>query len=56
MYKVNLNYTPLQAHLSYLTCQGLLLHEESMYVTTEKGFHFLELFAELQGILRGQNT
>ena len=56
MYNLNLNYTQLQNHLSYLTCKGLLQREERMYVTTEKGYRFLELFAEMQNILRGQNT
>ena len=56
MYKTNLNYTQLQSHLNYLTSLGMLMREEGMYTTTEKGYHFLELFAELQRILRDENT
>jgi predicted transcriptional regulator len=56
MYETNLNYAQLQAHLSSLISLGMLMREEGFYVTTEKGFRFLELFAELQGILRNQNT
>ena len=52
MYKVNLNYAQLKMHLSCLTSIGLLMREEDRYVTTAKGYHFLELFAELQDILR----
>jgi predicted transcriptional regulator len=56
MYKTNLNYAQLQSHLSSLTTIGMLTQENGLYLTTEKGFRFLELYAELQGILRNQNT
>lgn len=56
MYKTNLNYARLKHHLSYLTALGMLTREEGRYITTEKGYRFLELFAELQGILRGQKS
>ncbi len=56
MFEINLNYTQLQSYLKYLTRQGLLSHEENMYVTTEKGFRFLELFTELQGTLWDGNA
>ena len=52
MYNVNLNYAQLKMHLSYLTAVGLLMREEGRYLTTAKGYHFLELFAELEDILR----
>ncbi|HJW65718.1 MAG TPA: winged helix-turn-helix domain-containing protein [Candidatus Bathyarchaeia archaeon] len=52
MYNVNLNYVQLKMHMSCLTSLGLLTLEEGRYLTTAKGFHFLELFAELQDILR----
>jgi predicted transcriptional regulator len=55
MYKTNLNYAQLQTHLNSLMSLGMLIREEGFYVTTEKGFRFLELFAELQGILKSQN-
>ena len=56
MYNANLNYAQLQTHLSYLTSLGLLVREEGRYLTTEKGCRFLELFAELQDILREDIT
>ena len=51
MYKTNLNYTQLKSNLRFLTSQGLLLYNENKYVTTEKGYHFLSLFAQLNEIL-----
>ena len=54
MYGTNLNYAQLQNHLKLLTSQGLLSMEMEKYVTTEKGFRFIELFLELHGILRDE--
>ena len=56
MYNTNLNYAQLQIHLSYLTSLGMLIRERGRYFTTDKGFRFLELFAELQDILRDAST
>jgi predicted transcriptional regulator len=56
MYNTNLNYAQLRIHLSYLTSLGMLRREQSRYLTTDKGYRFLELFAELQNILRDANT
>jgi len=56
MYNTNLNYSQLQSHLGYLTSLGMLMREEGRYLTTEKGYRFLELFAELQDILRNELT
>jgi predicted transcriptional regulator len=56
MYNTNLNYTQLQTHLSLLTSLGMLTHKQDRYVTTEKGYRFLELFTELQGILEETDT
>ena len=56
MYKTNLNYTQLKSHLKFLTSQHLLMYDANKYSTTEKGYHFLELFAELNDILRNLNT
>jgi len=56
MYNTNLNYAQLQIHLSYLTSLGMLMREQGRYFTTDKGYRFLELFAELQDILRDVNT
>jgi predicted transcriptional regulator len=56
MYNTNLNYAQLQIHLSYLTSLGMLIREKGRYFTTDKGYRFLELFAELQDILRDLNT
>ena len=54
MYRTNLNYAQLQSHLKLLTSQGLLSMEMEKYVTTEKGFRYIELFLELHDILRDE--
>ena len=51
MYKANLNYRQMKKHLKALTSQGLLAADENKYATTQKGYRFLELFAELNIIL-----
>lgn len=51
MYKANLNYRQLTKHLRDLTSQGLLTVSKNKYVTTQKGYRFLELFVELNDIL-----
>ena len=56
MYNTNLNYAQLESNLSYLTSLGMLMRQEGRYLTTSKGYRFLELFAELQDILRDENT
>ena len=51
MYKANLNYRQLKKHLRDLTSQGLLTACKNRYVTTQKGYRFLELFVALNDIL-----
>jgi predicted transcriptional regulator len=51
MYNTNLNYTQLKHHMENLTVQGLLARQANKYLTTEKGYHFLELFAQLNDLL-----
>ena len=51
MYNANLNYSQLKNHLDDLTTQGLLAKNINKYYTTEKGHHFLELFAQLNDLL-----
>ncbi len=51
MYSTNLSHVQLKEQLAYLTLFGLLCQDERSYVTTEKGNHFLELYAELQFLL-----
>jgi len=51
MYNANLNYAQLKNHMSTLTSQGLLAQECNKYQTTEKGYRFLELFAQLNDLL-----
>jgi predicted transcriptional regulator len=55
MYKANLNYSQLKKHLKSLTTQGLLTHNKDKYVTTEKGYRFLELFSQLTDMLSSFN-
>ena len=54
MYKTNLNYSQLQSNLLFLTLRGLLDRETDKYMTTEKGYRFLELFTEMQFILNDE--
>jgi predicted transcriptional regulator len=51
MYNTNLNYKQLKHHMENLTAQGLLLKQTNRYLTTEKGFHFLELFVQINDLL-----
>jgi predicted transcriptional regulator len=51
MYNTNLNYSQLKRHMGTLTSQGLLAKSVNKYVTTEKGYRFLELFAQLNDLL-----
>ncbi len=56
MYKTNLNYAQLQSQLKFLTAQGMLSLEMGKYVTTEKGYRFLELFVGLYDILGNETV
>jgi predicted transcriptional regulator len=51
MYNTNLNYGQLKAHMNSLTSQGLLAKKQNKYSTTDKGYRFLELFAQLNDLL-----
>jgi len=51
MYNINLNYAQLKSHLRSLTAQGLLTTNKGQYATTQKGYRFLTLFAQLNDML-----
>lgn len=51
MYNANLNYGQLKGQISTLTAQGLLQKNVNKYITTEKGYRFLELFAQLNDLM-----
>ncbi|MCW3994727.1 MAG: winged helix-turn-helix domain-containing protein [Candidatus Bathyarchaeota archaeon] len=51
MYNTNLNYSQLKAHMDTLLSQGLLAKNLNKYITTERGYRFLELFAQLNDLL-----
>ena len=51
MYNSNLNYAQLKSHLRSLTAQGLLTTNKGQYATTQKGYRFLTLFAQLHDML-----
>ncbi len=51
MYNNNLNYSQLKNNIDILTLQNLLSKKENKYVTTQKGFRFLELFVQLNDLL-----
>jgi predicted transcriptional regulator len=52
MYKTNLNYSQLKRHLKFLVSRGLLGRNMKSYVTTEKGYRFLVVFAQLGDLLK----
>ena len=52
MYKTNLNYAQLKKHLKSLTSKGLLAANTNKYFTTQKGRRFLEIFAQLNDMLK----
>ena len=51
MYNVNLNYSQLINQVNSLLSQGLLEKKLNKYVTTERGYRFLELFAKINDLL-----
>lgn len=51
MYNANLNYSQLKTQMNALMSQGLLEKKINKYVTTEKGYRFLELFAQINDLL-----
>jgi predicted transcriptional regulator len=51
MYNTNLNYAQLKGQMDSLTSQGLLVKNVNKYLTTEKGYRFLEVFAQLNDLL-----
>lgn len=51
MYNANLNYAQLKSQISSLTSQGLLAKKVNKYIITERGYRFLELFAQLNDLL-----
>ncbi len=51
MYNTNLNHAQLKRHMETLTSHGLLEKNVNKYLTTEKGYRFLELFAQLNDLL-----
>jgi len=53
MYNTNLNYSQLKGHLQSLIAQGLLIKHANKYMTTAKGYRFLELFAQLNDLIDG---
>jgi len=52
MYKINLNYAQMKRHLRSLTSKGLLATNTNKYFTTQKGHRFLEIFAQLNDMLK----
>lgn len=51
LYNANLNYSQLKSQIKSLTSQGLLQSETNKYVITERGYRFLDLFAQLNDLL-----
>jgi len=51
MYQINLSFEQLKTYLTVLTSRNLLMHKSNSYVTTDKGYHFLEAFAQLNDAL-----
>ena len=51
MYNANLNYCQLKSRMDALISQGLLEKKLNKYVTTARGYSFLELFAQINDLL-----
>jgi predicted transcriptional regulator len=52
MYKAFLSHYQLNMYLRMLTERDLIANEgNNMYRTTEKGFRFLELYEQLEGLV-----
>jgi predicted transcriptional regulator len=51
MYNTNLNHAQLKKHMKTLITQKLLEKSVNKYFTTERGYHFLELFVQLNNII-----
>ena|GEM_PF-632434 len=56
MYNANLNYSQLKGQINSLTSQGLLEKKINKYITTTKGYRFLELFAQLNDLMEEFNN
>lgn len=56
MYAANINYPLLQKYTEILTSRGLLIPEARNYVTTEKGFAFLQLFTRIHDMLTDKES
>ncbi len=52
MYATNINYAQLKGYLNFLTSQGLLMQNSGEYVIAEKGYRFLELYTQLNDLLK----
>jgi predicted transcriptional regulator len=52
MYKTNLNYAQQMKQLNSLTSKGLLATNTNKYLATQKGHRFLEIFAQLNDLLK----
>jgi len=51
MYNANLNYSQLKSQMNALMSKGLIEKKLNKYVTTERGYRFLELFAQINDLL-----
>ena len=53
MYKAYLSYTQVKEYLSFLLENDLIKYEEGsqVYRTTEKGFHFLQVYGEISDLV-----
>lgn len=51
MYQTNLSYAQLKAYIALLTSKNLLDHHLDSYVTTDRGYRFLEAMAQLNDVL-----
>jgi len=51
MHNANLNYSQLKSQMNALVTQGLLEKKLNKYVTTERRYRFLELFAQINDLL-----
>jgi len=51
MYNANLSYLQFKSQMNTLLSQGLLEKKQNKYATTQKGYRFLELYAQINDLL-----
>ncbi len=54
MYQTNLSYVQLKTYLALLNSQKMIEQDSELFVTTEKGYRFVEAFHRVNDVLAEQ--